>query len=535
MKSTPDNEHPHDCRVSKHLEMLKLPYTHVMVTFRTKLRFLWVTLLAILLSSCGASEGDSNTESVEQKTATEAVAEEESIQTSEESPDEQVGETPEIPEVSFEESILPIIESSCARCHIGDGPGTTHMLLETASDVSANAFAVAAVVEAEIMPPWPASDLSISFQRDWSLSEDDREAVVSWARAGGAVDIDPSTKISATEGVNHLIDYDQEIFPIGNYDGEKGQTDEYRCFIYDPELTEKKFLTGYEFVPDQTEVVHHLVGYRVPEELRNAAEQKNFSDGQGGWSCFGGTDLGGDQIGTLNQMMTLWGPGTGSIEYQDGYGLPMMPGDFFVMQIHYHYDVEAPADNSSFRAKWNTSESIKPVRLVQYFGPAEIPCSTTDSGPLCDREASITDRLISYDGEGVQADMVLSLCGYTPEDFAHMTDGYASSTCDQPSRFQGKIVSVLGHQHEIGTTYRMTLNPDTPEERILLDIPRWDFEWQFNYYPTEEIEIKHSDVIRLECTWDRSLRSPDLEPRYVLWADGSDDEMCFGIIMGTES
>ena len=81
----------------------------------------------------------------------------------------------------------------------------------------------------------------------------------------------------------------------------------------------------------------------------------------------------------------------------------------------------------------------------------------------------------------------------------------------------------------------MTLNPDTPEERILLDIPKWDFEWQFNYYPIEEIEITPNDIIRLECTWDRSLRPPGLEPSYVLWADGSDDEMCFGIIMGTET
>ena len=130
---------------------------------------------------------------------------------------------------------------------------------------------------------------------------------------------------------------------------------------------------------------------------------------------------------------------------------------------------------------------------------------------------------------------ILDLCGYSPDDFSHMTDGYASSTCDQPARFSGMIVSVLGHQHGIGTTFRMTLNPDTPDERILLDIPRWDFGWQFNYDPIEEIMIKPSDTIRLECTWDRSLRPPDAEPRYVLWADGSDDEMCFGIIMGTRT
>ena len=499
------------------------------MSLREKLNLLVLLLLSALIFACGTNEETSTPVS----TNTEVASGTTTNGAPEDTPNEESEENKQIESISFEKRILPIIESSCARCHTGDAPGTTHALLETASDVSAYAFAVAAVVEAGIMPPWPASNLSVPFEHDWSLSQQDREAVIEWSKSGGSIDIDPSTKITANEETHHLVDYDQEIFPIGNYDGQKGQTDEYRCFIYDPQLTERKYLIGYEFIPDQTEVVHHLVGYRVPKELREAADRKNFSDGQGGWSCFGGTGLGGSQVGTLNQMITLWGPGTGAVEYHHGHGLAMEPGDFFVMQIHYHYDVEAPADNSSFRAKWNTDESITPVELIQYFAPAEIPCSSVETGPLCDRNASLIDRLASYDGEGVQADMVLDLCGYTPDDFSHMTDGYASSSCDQSARFSGKIVSVLGHQHGIGTTFRMTLNPGTSEERILLDIPRWDFEWQFNYDPIEEIAIEPSDVIRLECTWDRSLRPPDAEPRYVLWADGSDDEMCFGIIMGT--
>ena len=112
-----------------------------------------------------------------------------------------------------------------------------------------------------------------------------------------------------------------------------------------------------------------------------------------------------------------------------------------------------------------------------------------------------------------------------------MTNGIASSTCDQPARFEGYISAVLGHQHNIGASFRMTLNPGTPAELILLDIPKWDFEWQFAYYPQEEIYVKRDDVIRLDCVWDRSLRPNDLEPSYVLWADGSNDEMCFAVIM----
>jgi hypothetical protein len=77
----------------------------------------------------------------------------------------------------------------------------------------------------------------------------------------------------------------------------------------------------------------------------------------------------------------------------------------------------------------------------------------------------------------------------------------------------------------------MTLHPDTADELVLLDIPDWSFDWQLNYYPLDAIEITATDIVRIECSWDRSRRDPDLEPAYVLWADGTNDEMCFATMV----
>ena len=49
------------------------------------------------------------------------------------------------------------------------------------------------------------------------------------------------------------------------------------------------------------------------------------------------------------------------------------------------------------------------------------------------------------------------------------------------------MLAIFGHMHELGTTYRMTLNPGTPDEKVLLDIPKWDFGWQLNYEPAERL------------------------------------------------
>ena len=83
------------------------------------------------------------------------------------------------------------------------------------------------------------------------------------------------------------------------------------------------------------------------------------------------------------------------------------------------------------------------------------------------------------------------------------------------------------HMHELGTTYRLTLNPDTPDETILVDIDRWDFQWQMGYYPEETLTFEPGDVLRLECGWDRALWPAGLESRYIVWAEGTNDEMCF--------
>ena len=83
--------------------------------------------------------------------------------------------------------------------------------------------------------------------------------------------------------------------------------------------------------------------------------------------------------------------------------------------------------------------------------------------------------------------------------------------------------------HEIGNDFRMTLNPGTPDEKVLLDIPDWDFQWQLIYAPQEKIELKKGDVVRIECSWDRALIKSS-EPKYVTWAEGTEDEMCYSTI-----
>ena len=90
----------------------------------------------------------------------------------------------------------------------------------------------------------------------------------------------------------------------------------------------------------------------------------------------------------------------------------------------------------------------------------------------------------------------------------------------------GVITGVLGHMHTIGSTLRMTLDADTPAEQILLDIPDWSFDWQMNYALAKPLRVKAGQPLRLECSWDRA-KAAGREPKYIMFAEGTEDEMCF--------
>lgn len=433
--------------------------------------------------------------------------------------------------VSYASTVQPILQSHCAACHNTGGVGAATVTLDTAGDVAAISSDIGSVTTSGYMPPWPAGPMSVRFEHDWSLADDDLADLVAWIEAGGPLDVDPDSPLEPVGDAVREVDAD--VVARGEpYTGTPDQPDDYRCQIFDlGESDDPRWITSFALDPDQIEIVHHAVYFRAPASTLAAAAAIEARDEAPGWPCFGLAGVPGvDQIGA-------WAPGQQPKDYPPDTGVRFDPGDQLIVQIHYHYDHDFPADHSAVLVDFASADQVAAaggeldsVDFATYLAPAEIPCTDDESGPLCDRD-TVIEQIRDTFGQfaAVIPDGLIAQCGADLAAMMADTDGVTEASCEHRISTPGEIVGMFGHMHELGQTYRMTLNPGTPKELVLLDIPNWSFEWQFDFRPIESIVVEAGDRLLVECTWDRSLVAMP-EPRYVTWNEGTDDEMCYSVL-----
>jgi hypothetical protein len=316
-----------------------------------------------------------------------------------------------------------------------------------------------------------------------------------------------------------------------------GGTDEYRCFVVDPKLTDAAYLTGSQFLPQNVDIVHHAIFFRVsPEDAAQARALDEGTPGEG-WRCFGDSGIDGDPA-----WVAHWAPGANEVLLREGLGYAMPPGSLLVMQVHYNLLTVGGStdatDQSGIRLRLAAGAGNVPMTALGTFlapAPVELPCTAQETGPLCDREAAIADVVKRFGADA----------GSTVEELTGCTDGkpVAGPTqhCDHPMEGGGvTIYAVAGHMHLLGRSIKVELNPGRADARTLLDIPAYNFDDQAIRPLDTPVAIKSGDVLRVTCTHDAGLRRqvPQLQPlppRYVVWGDGTSDEMCLGILIGAEA
>ena len=91
--------------------------------------------------------------------------------------------------------------------------------------------------------------------------------------------------------------------------------------------------------------------------------------------------------------------------------------------------------------------------------------------------------------------------------------------------------------HLLGKSIKVEANAGRPDARTLLNIPVWDFDNQGSK-PIKPAVLKPGDTVTVTCRHSQELRDrlpsfkgqPD---KYVVWGEGTTDEMCLAILLVT--
>lgn len=308
-------------------------------------------------------------------------------------------------------------------------------------------------------------------------------------------------------------------------------TDDYRCFLLDPDLDRDVWLTGSNVLPGNPRVVHHVILFRIPPDKVAEAEQLDADQDGEGWTCFGGTGVSGDFTNVDDaSWLAAWAPGGDETRTTNGYGVRVEAGSRIVMQVHYNLLEGAAPDASSTQLRWMSgTRDLTALHTYLTPAPVEMPCRPDhDDSPLCDRDAAAADVMARFGSAGNTNSLLHLLCG---------TEAKPSTTtsCTRTLGRPMTILGVAGHMHLLGRTLKIEVNPGTDRARTLLDIPMWNFDDQ-GTRPIQPVHLQPFDTVRITCRHAQWLRDvlpafeSAREDRYVIWAEGSTDEMCLGML-----
>ncbi|MEO0605599.1 MAG: hypothetical protein AAF211_29475, partial [Myxococcota bacterium] len=318
-----------------------------------------------------------------------------------------------------------------------------------------------------------------SFSNAPWLTDVEIATFAAWADAGAPVgDADaPGVSARPSEGlprVDRSVAMTEAYTPVGD-------TDDYRCFVVDPQIRDTSFLNGFSVTPGNPDVVHHVILYGLYSTAeKELADELEAQDDRFGFACFGTSGI--DEA----PMLAAWAPGTPPIVYPEQTGVRLVPDMKLVMQVHYHLDGEAPEPDLS-SMDLMLSETVRDEAVLYPAGNW-----TFDLEP---GQAEVADSATYLDFIGPIGEV--------------------------------QIHAVAPHMHTLGRTMQVEVGQGASRQ-CLLDVQQWDFDWQGLYVYEEPITVRGGAMARVTCSWDtRAADAP------VQWGDGTDDEMCLALFYMT--
>jgi mono/diheme cytochrome c family protein len=352
-----------------------------------------------------------------------------------------------------------------AKCATCHQPGGIGpMPLNTYEQIKGFSPMIREVIRTNRMPPYMADQTVGHFKDDDRLSPDQIKTLVHWIEAGAP----------RGEGEDPLakIDFKAADWPLGKPDVIVEIPEfkipaqgvlDYQRPVVPSVMTEGRWMKATTFRVTDRQAVHHIL---------TGVVDGNFKTGDTATETQWGASLGG------------YGPGRGSNINPEDHGVWVPPSGGVAFQNHY-----TPYGR----------ETVEKTQMGMYFYP-----------------------------KGQEPKYVLRTMGIF--DFSivipantevHQEHAYLQFPKD------AIIYGLTPHAHHRGSSASVSVIYPDGREEMLLSLPRYDFNWQYEYFLKEPLKIPAGTKVVTRYTYDNSKRNPaNPDPnKVVTWGEQSWEEM----------
>ena len=376
------------------------------------------------------------------------------------------------PKVTYHNRISRVIQQNCLECHRKGGVGP--FALDTLDDLVAHKGMIRKVVEKGTMPPWfaakPAEGELSPFVNDRALSEADKTDLLAWFKEGAPAGEKVDAPLPRPFPTDWVIGKPDSILQLDTpIDIKATGVMNYQTVVVDSKLDSDRWIQAVEIRPTAKEVVHHVLVFTAPPKT--------------GVELFPPKPRGSEASG----FFAAYVPGNSAQIFPPGFGKKLAKGSRLVFQIHYTPNGTATKDQLQIAFKYAAAKPDKELKVFGLANPKfEIP----------------------------------------PGD-----DNYKDSA-EIKLPFDITLTGLMPHMHVRGKACKYVAEFPDGSKKVLLEVPRYDFNWQLGYKLAEPIALPKGTKLVYTAWFDNSDKNPaNPDPKKtVTWGPQTFDEMLLGYI-----
>ncbi|ADG66590.1 putative secreted protein [Planctopirus limnophila DSM 3776] len=377
--------------------------------------------------------------------------------------------------------VEPLLRAHCLECHRQGG--LAPFSLESYAQAKAHALTSLQMIQQGSMPPWPPSARGLLLQHERRLTATEQQLFAEWIQQGrlagdpSPLNDDMTSKVTpqSVQTKRPPLGEPDAVFELpSNFEVPAEGDDIYLYVPIGTGWTKDQWIQAIEFEPGVASVVHHA---SFMADTSGTAREMDAETTELGYRRYGGSGF------TASSTLGGWAPGAQPMAFPPGVARKVDRGADLVLQMHYHPSGRVEHDRSRIKIHFAKEPVQKQVvELIMANLDLQIPADRASHRHI--------------------AEYVL------PVDVT--------------------IYGIAPHAHQVATSVLIEAIDFEKGPTILLEIPRWNMNWQQVYLPRTPLTLRGGTRLRTTFVYNNSSsnpRNPHQPPQDIFWGEQTADEM----------